>query len=406
MNRQFRFWLRISLFNFLIVAFLGVILRYKIAFSLPFIDQKHLLHAHSHFAFTGWLSQVLLAFMVYYISTFNSKAFERYKGILYANLFTAYGMLFSFPFEGYGVFSIIFSTLSIFVSYWFAIQYWRDLNRLPKKSTTHLWFKAANLFAVISSAGAFALAWMMFNKTIHQNWYLASTYFFLHFQYNGWFLFACAGIFNWILMQKNIQLAAAKKVFWLFAIACIPAYFLSALWLPISNIVYIMVIIAACLQMAGWVLFMMQIKPALNPLIKKLPIVSRWLFGLSAAALTIKLFLQLGSIIPSLSDMAFGFRPIVIGYLHLVLLAVITLFLLGASITFGQIHITRLFKTGVLTLISGVFLNELLLMVQGGAAMSYTNIRYMNELLLLIAVIMFSGILVINFSQKQPKRIS
>ena len=52
---MFSKWLRISLFNLMLVAFLGMILRYKILFSLPFLDQKHLLHAHSHFAFSGWV---------------------------------------------------------------------------------------------------------------------------------------------------------------------------------------------------------------------------------------------------------------------------------------------------------------------------------------------------------------
>ena len=50
-------WIRICLLNLFLVALLGVVLRYKIAFSLPFIDQRNLLHAHSHFAFAGWISQ-------------------------------------------------------------------------------------------------------------------------------------------------------------------------------------------------------------------------------------------------------------------------------------------------------------------------------------------------------------
>lgn len=403
MNMQFRYWLRLSIFNFLLVALLGVTLRYKIVYSLPFLDQKHLLHAHSHFAFAGWISQLLMAFMVFYLSTYKAEAFKRYRAVLYANLFSAYGMLLSFPFEGYGGISITFSTFSILVSYWFAVQYWRDLNGLAQKSTTHLWFKAANLFAVISSLGAFTLAWMMANKTIHQNWYLASTYFFLHFQYNGWFLFGCAGLFNWLLIKQNIHVKAARNIFWLFAVACIPAYFLSALWLPISTAVYVLVVVAACLQMIGWILFVIKIKPALKPVISRLPSISKWLIGLSAAALTIKLLLQLGSTIPFLSDLAFGFRPIVIGYLHLVLLAVISLFLIGVAIAFGQLQVNRTLASGAIIFTSGVFLNELLLMIQGTAALSYNNVPYTNELLFAIALIMFLGILLMNISQITPK---
>ena len=61
-------WIRISLFNLLLVASIGVILRYKIAFALPFIDQKHLLHGHSHFAFAGWISQALMVLLVGYLA--------------------------------------------------------------------------------------------------------------------------------------------------------------------------------------------------------------------------------------------------------------------------------------------------------------------------------------------------
>ena len=57
-------WIRISLFNLLVVALLGVLMRYKIGFSFPFFDQKYLQHAHSHFAFAGWVSQMLMACMV------------------------------------------------------------------------------------------------------------------------------------------------------------------------------------------------------------------------------------------------------------------------------------------------------------------------------------------------------
>ena len=59
MGKLHQQWLRISIINLLIVSFVGVILRYKIAFALSFIDQKHLLHGHSHFAFAGWVSLAL-----------------------------------------------------------------------------------------------------------------------------------------------------------------------------------------------------------------------------------------------------------------------------------------------------------------------------------------------------------
>lgn len=188
-------YIKLALLNLLLVALAGFILRYKILLSLPFIDQKHLLHGHSHFAFSGWVTHALMLLLVQYLSKRkNEGAFIKYKWIINANLITAYGMLLSFPLQGYGFYSITFSTLSIFVSYVFAFMFWKDLSNLPEKSISHWWIKAALLFNILSSVGAFSLAFMIATKTIHQNWYLAAVYFFLHFQYNGWFFFACMGL--------------------------------------------------------------------------------------------------------------------------------------------------------------------------------------------------------------------
>src|SRR5580765_6248297 len=103
MVSSLRRWLQISFLNLLIVAFIGVILRYKIAFSLPFIDQRYLLHGHSHFAFAGWITQVLMVLLVQYLSQHKGdKVFTEYRWLLYGNLITAYGMLVFFPLQGYG----------------------------------------------------------------------------------------------------------------------------------------------------------------------------------------------------------------------------------------------------------------------------------------------------------------
>jgi len=61
-------WIKFSLISLAAVAFLGCKLRYKIAFSLSFINQKYLLHHHSHFAFAGWITQALMACLIGYLS--------------------------------------------------------------------------------------------------------------------------------------------------------------------------------------------------------------------------------------------------------------------------------------------------------------------------------------------------
>ncbi len=391
-------WLKISLFNLLLLSVIGILLRYKIAFSLPFINQKHLLHGHSHFAFAGWLSQAIMTLLVAYIAVQHGQAmFKKYRWVLIANLFSAYGMLITFAVEGYAMCSIILSTLSIAVSYIFAIMYWKDLNRLTVKHTSQYWFKTALLCNVFSSAGAFALALMMVTKTIHQTWYLAAEYFYLHFQYNGWFFFACMGLVTATLFN-TVAPVILKRIYRLFAAAILPAYFLSALWMDIPVWVYVLVIAAALAQLTGWVYMLVVIKNKWLVITYPLAGIAKWLLGLSAIALTIKLLLQLGSTIPSLSRLAFGFRPIVIGYLHLVLLGVITLFLIGYM--FASISINKKAIAGAGLFAGGIIINEVFLMTQGVAALTYTNIPFINEALLVAAAIMFAGLALLNISQK------
>lgn len=383
-------WIKVSLFNLAIVAAIGTLLRYKIAYSLPWLDQKHLLHGHSHFAFTGWVSQLLMALLVYALGRQSGQnAFIRYRFLLLANLFTAYGMLIAFPLQGYAPASIACSTASIFVSYIFAVRYWRDLNALPVQRPAFAWFRAALIFNAISSLGAFSLAYMMANRIVHQDWYLGAVYFFLHFQYNGWFFFGCMGLL-YLLLQDHLPEKTLRHIFRMFALACVPAYFLSALWMPIPVWVFVLVVAAAFVQVIAWGWLLYLLKGRIGT-VMTIPAPGRILFMLAALALTVKLLLQLGSTIPSLSQLAFGFRPIVIGYLHLVLLGVISIFLLAYVFALGMYPFGRALRAGSIIFIGAVILNEMGLMLQGVAAMSYTPVPVINEFLLGMALLLFAG---------------
>ena len=248
--------------------------------------------------------------------------------------------------------------------------------------------------------GAFALTVMMVNKVIHQNWYLAAEYFYLHFQYNGWFFFACMGLFTAFISRHTDSEKILTKIFRLFAFAIIPAYFLSALWMDIPVWVYILVILSAIAQVAGWVWFVKLIRNNWSLLEPKFSTTSKYILACSAVALTAKLFLQLGSTIPSLSDLAFGFRPIVIGYLHLVLLGVISLFLLGSMFSEDYFYNNKRSVTGVFIFAGAVILNEVLLMVQGVSAITYTSIPFINEMLLGTALLLFTGAFLMAFTKR------
>lgn len=391
-------WARISLLNLLIIATIGIILRYKIVFSLPFVDQKNLLHGHSHFAFSGWVSHTLMSMLVAYVAGKKQGVIEKkYRWLIGANLLTAYGMLLSFPVQGYGGVSIIFSTLSIFVSYAFAIVYWKDLNGLQEQAPSHYWFKAALIFNALSSAGAFSLAAMMATKSTNQHFYLAAVYAFLHFQYNGWFLFGCLGLLI-DMFSKKFGISISSGVFWAFALSCIPAYLLSVLWLQLPPWLYMMAVLAALLQLSGWIYFVIILVKQFSVFktIERLPAT---ILGLAAFAISIKLLLQLASVVPSIGKLAFGFRPIVIGYLHLVLLGIISFFLLSYLLINNYIVAGNQKFNGIKIFIAGVIINELLLMIQGVCDIYYSAFQYANQLLFVAAIIMFAGLAQLNYSQ-------
>ncbi len=392
-------WLRLSVFNLFIVALLGAVLRYKIAFSLSFIDQRNLLHGHSHFAFSGWVSQALMALIISRLSAYAPGInLKRYNRIMWANMICAYGMLISFPVAGYGLLSILCSTAALFVSYAFMWYVWKDISAMQQQNIVFHWFRAATLFNAISSAGAYSLAYMMATKSAQQHIYLGSVYFFLHFQYNGWFSFTILGLLAERLAHARVLARPLRTIFWMFALSCVPAYFLSALWMPIPTVVYVLVVLSAVAQALAWIWMLSLVVKKHKYFSYTLSVFPYHVVVLSMIAFSIKFLLQLGSTIPSLSKLAFGFRPIVIGYLHLVLLGAVSLFIIGYILYTDAIVLNRNSRAGVAIFAGGVILNELALMIQGLAAMDYVSIPYINEALFSISVIIASGLLVLNLT--------
>lgn len=401
MKFNLQFWLKFSLINLCIVAFVGVVMRYKIGFEFPFLNQKNLQHSHSHFAFAGWVTHTLMVLMIYFL---KSKVLEldtkKYKIILIANLVMSYGMLISFVIQGYAFFSITFSTLSILVSYFFAFYYYRDLKKITLAGVAVRWFNASLLFLVLSSIGTFSLAYMMATKTMTEQPYLASIYYYLHFQYNGWFFFVCMGLL-YDFLNLNRQKTFFTSAFYIFAFTCIPTYLLSVLWLKLPLWLLIFTAICALLQVYAWLRLLSIIVKGRLYNYKSFSVWLNIILYLVGFSLTVKLLLQLASTIPALSTLTQSFRPIVIAYLHLVLLAVISLFLLY------YVYANKFFKFSKAACISlviftiAVFLNELVLGIQGIAAFSYTLIPYVNESLFFIAVLLFASMLSLFLSSKK-----
>lgn len=394
MQYDSKFWLKFSLLNLSIVALLGVLMRYKIGFEFPFFNQKYILESHYHFAFYGWIAHTLMVLMVHCLDKNNTNfKSRRYHPVFVANLISSYGMLISFLVYGHGLVSGLFSLTAILATYYFSYMFVKDLKSNEINPISAKWFKAALFYNFLSTFGIFALAYMTLTKNLYQNEYLATAYYFLHFQYNGWFFFACMGLFlDFMKAAGPIQL----KVFRLFFFSCIPAYFLSVLWMEIPNWLYILIVVSAFAQVYAWIVALMSLKHSTQ--IPSQPFILRYVILFVGVALSIKLLLQLGSTIPVISKLAFGFRPVVIAYLHLVLLAIITLFLLFYVYAQKLFSYSRHAFTAIVIFTIGVLLNEIVLAVQGIAAFTYTVVPFVNEVLFGVALILLIGAGLLFFS--------
>lgn len=392
-------WVRWSVFNFMVVALLGVLMRYKIGFEFPLFNQKNIQHAHAHFAFAGWVSQSLMVLMLQYYKvhqhTFNHTLYNR---LLVTQLISSWGMLITFFIQGYGPYSIACSALSLLTSFVFVYAYLKDLKQLPYLPANK-WFKAALWFNVLSSAGTFMLMYMMITRHITQHVYLGSVYFYLHFQYNGWFFFCIAGLFTDKLFRLHIPFTNEKRVFQLFAAACIPAYLLSVLWAKLPLCVYPFIIGASVAQLVAWWLLIKNIVQQQKLIRTFISPLTRYLFLFIGVAVTIKLLLQAGSNLPALSKLAFGFRPIVMAYLHLILLGVVSMFIVTY---YYSTHMLRKNKWSIAALVllsAGVLLNEVILGAQGVAGIAYIMLPYTNEILFFVACLIACSLLMLLISQ-------
>lgn len=391
-------WYKLQIINLGVIALFGMLMRYKIAFDFPFLDQKYLLHAHSHFAFSGWISQFLYLGLFSIIATqlpVNRR--KKYIGLISANMICAWGMLIAFTLQGYKAVSITFSTLTIFISIFYAYLFIKDSKRLLSKHPSVPWAVTGLLLNILSSAGPFSLAYMMASNNINHELYLASVYYFLHFQYNGWFFFATMAI---VVNHLPITRDFLKKYFRLFAISILPTFFLSTLWLKLPQLLYIIVVLTTIIQLYAWGAMIIKLKPVLEKIkhIRQ----NKWinLFYYSAVlAISIKFILQAVSVIPSLSQLVFGYRPIVIAYLHLVLLGVYSLFIIGYYFSNGYLLSSNIAKISALAFLLGVLFNELFLAVQGVSAFTYTIVPYIHEMLFGAALLLFCSATALALSQ-------
>lgn len=361
-------WITTGLINFLIAALLGLVLRYAFIGEIDF-NFRFLTHAHSHVAMLGWLYLMLYSFIVYrYIPHIR----KIYHYLFLVTQIAVIGMLFSFPFQGYAAFSIVFSSLHIFASYFFVKLILKDLK--PFKTIDKKFIRTALRFMVISTIGIWCLpiSIVIFGK--NSDAYNIAIQTFLHFQFNGWFIFGVIGLFIKYLTnhptEKNQQLK--KALGWLilsvvFTLALPISWFIK---LPVLNIINSLGVI---FQLIGFYHLIIALKKPLNTFLSSTTFYIKTLVYFILISMVIKVLFQSFSVVPEVNEASIQIRNLVIGFIHLLMLGVISgalLFFLSLEGVFKQRKIVAQIGLGLFML--GFVLSEAYLFLQG--VMYYLNL--------------------------------
>lgn len=358
-------WSRISLGYFLVIALAGLAMRASSFIKLPF-EYEHLLHAHSHVAFQGWIYTVIFLITTRLFLKKEQVSAGKYSLQFYLTISVIAGILVSFSLQGYALFSIVFSSLFQVLNYWFIFKFLKDLKTLSPPPVSVRFIRSAMWLGLISTLGPWMIAVLAARGLANSELYHSTIYFFLHFQYNGWFLFTAFGIACFWMEQlgENPVSSNAKRFFLFSLIAVFPGYLLSLTNMSFGKHLAIPGIIAVFLQFVALFYLIRYIREYnfLNQSSRS------WVFIFMLSSFSIyalKTVLQVGSLLPTICIDRFNNRFILMFYLHLSLIGVLSFFFIAALIKLKALHISFWSASGFVLLLIGFVLSETVLLMNG-----------------------------------------
>ena len=378
----------ICLINFFIAALLGLMLRYYFIDSIP-LNYRFLTHAHSHIAMLGWVYLMLFTLFVHYFIPEKKPVYNR---LFWLTQFAVIGMMLSFPFQGYAAVSISFSTLHIICSYYFVFLIWKhhEIINLP----TRYMVKASLLFMLISTISIWFLGPAVSMLGKDSAFYQIAIQFFLHFQFNGWFLIAVISIFIHIIQLKDSK--QFRLFFKLLIASTILTLALPVNWHAPHSFLYWINGLGVLIQFFALILFFKLIKPHQNSIIKQLSTLDLYLLSFAVFCFALKYLLQLLSLAPEFSQVVYQHKNLVIGFIHLTMLGVISGFLIFFILQSKLVKHNNFLRLGIYTFVLGFIFTEILLMIQG--SMFYLGSGFMPnyyQLLFIFSMLIPIGILLL-----------
>ncbi|TYC10665.1 hypothetical protein ES677_11385 [Bizionia gelidisalsuginis] len=381
------------LVNFFIAAIMGLLLRYAFI-SGSIFNYKYLMHAHSHVAMLGWVYLMLFTFYVHY---FVPEKSQRYSSLFWTTQAAVIGMMLSFPLQGYAAVSISFSTLHIFCSYVFVYRIWKDMyihNPIIKTLV-----RASLIFLLVSTIGVWCLGPAVGLLGQASAFYQIAIQFFLHFQFNGWFLIAVIAI---LFHKLKIKPSKDTHLFLRFLIfSTVVTFALPIQWFANHPLLYWFNGLGILLQLIALYYFIQIVKSPLKVKISQPSNSLNILYRFSLMCLLIKIVLQTLSIIPAFSSTVYEHHNFVIGFIHLTMLGVVSGFLFAFLFQSKIISINVLSKLGVSLFLLGIISTELILFSQG--ALWYLEqgmLPHYFSILFIASILLPLGILILLISYK------
>ncbi len=398
-------WVITCLINFFIATVLGLILRFSFLGNIA-INFRYLTHAHSHVAMLGWLYLMVYTFLVHHFARQNRKV---YRHLFFITQISILGMLFSFPFQGYAAFSIIFSSVHIFVSYFFVKLILKDLKPISESSKKFI--RAALWFMVVSTLGI----WMMpvsiviFGK--NSDVYNAAIQVFLHFQFDGWFLLGAIGLgIHYIRPDREQQHQHLKKALNWLVVSVMLTLFMPIGWYIKLTVFHYLNGAGVLLQLIGFYYLVKALKKPLRAFYSKAALPVKIMVVFILASLLIKVLFQTFSIFPAVIEAAIQTRNFVVGFIHLLMLGIISgamLMFLFHEGFFDKRKIITYLGTGFY--ITGFLFSEMLLFVQGvmtcflwGAIPAFNLNMFVFSTFIVVGVLLF----LLNISTPSPGFLS
>jgi hypothetical protein len=356
---------RVALLCFFVAALMGLLLRWAFVGELPWLHYRYWVHAHSHVAMLGWLYLGLYALLLRVLVPAELRRKPAYRINALFTMLAVAGMAIAFPLQGYGPWAIACSTAHGLLSYHWVWRLWKDLRATGLERT---FVRGSLFFLILSTLTLWTMPFILVQGLQGKAIYYMAVQWYLHFQFNGWFLFACLALFfRWVRESGAVWPERNGQWFFgLLAVSCLLTYALAIAWSNPSPGVFLLNSAGVLIQLVALVFLIIgihHVRPALEA------IADRWtriLLGVSAASFAIKIAIQTVVVVPYIATISFTIRNYVLGFIHLILLGAVSFFLFAQARHLGILRLSRrATRWGMISLLAGFMGTEIWLFLQG-----------------------------------------